>query len=240
MDRDHPGVTVTVDETRAQPDRVHEDPGAALRGFGPPGVLAVLVVFAAALAGPVVASVAVLAWAWWSHTPMHALGFRAPRSLALTLIGGAAFGILFKLVMKIVVMPLLGAPPINVPYQYLVGNTRALPAIIATILVSAAVGEEIFFRGYLFERLGTLVGRSRTALAFTVVFSASLFAAAHYAGQGVPGVQQAAIGGLVMGGLFAWRRQIWFLMIAHAAFDLTALAVIYWSWERPLAHLLFG
>ena len=214
--------------------------GAPLRGFGPIGVVAVLVVFAAALAGPIVASIAVLVWAWVSHTPMRALGFRAPRSWPLTVLGATAFGVALKLVMKIVVMPLLGAPPINAAFQYLVGNTGALPGIIATILVSAAIGEEIFFRGYLFERLGTLLGRSRAALIFTVLFSAAVFGAAHYGGQGVPGVQQAAIVGLVSGGIFAWSRQIWFLIIAHAAFDLTAVAIIYWSWERTLASLLFA
>ena len=232
-------MTVVVDEPRDRAERTDHGPGARLRGFGPVGVLAVLVVFTAALGGPVVASIAVLVWAWWSRTPMRALGFRAPTNWALTLIGGMAFGVVFKLVLKIVVMPLIGAPPINVPFQYLVGNTAALPGMVATILISAAVGEEIFFRGYLFERLGTLLGRSPAALAITVVFSAALFGVAHYGGQGVPGVQQAAIVGLVMGGIFAWSRQIWFLMIAHGAFDLTALAIIYWGWERTLASLLF-
>jgi len=28
-------------------------------------------------------------------------------------------------------------------------------------------------------------------------------------------------------------------MVAHAAFDLTALALIYWSWESAVAHFLF-
>ena len=233
-------MTVAVDET---PDRLNDPAhreGAALRGFGPLGVLAVLIVFAAALAGPIAASIAVLLWAWLSHTPMLALGFRAPRNWLLTVLGGVAFGVILKLVLKIAVMPMLGAPPINAAYQYLVGNTAALPEIVAMILISAAVGEEIFFRGYLFERLGTLLGRSRTALAFTVLFSAALFAAAHYGGQGLPGVQQAAIVGVVVGGIFAWRQAIWFLMVAHAAFDLTAVAIIYWNLERTLASLLFG
>ncbi len=29
------------------------------------------------------------------------------------------------------------------------------------------------------------------------------------------------------------------LMIAHAAFDLTALAMIYWNLETTVAHLIF-
>jgi hypothetical protein len=33
--------------------------------------------------------------------------------------------------------------------------------------------------------------------------------------------------------------RIFMLMIAHAAFDLTALAIIYWSLETAVAHLIF-
>ena len=30
------------------------------------------------------------------------------------------------------------------------------------------------------------------------------------------------------------------LMVAHAAFDLTALAIIYWDVELQVTHFLFG
>jgi len=33
--------------------------------------------------------------------------------------------------------------------------------------------------------------------------------------------------------------RIWGLMFAHAAFDLTALAIIYWDVESKVAHSLF-
>jgi membrane protease YdiL (CAAX protease family) len=72
-----------------------------------------------------------------------------------------------------------------------------------------------------------------------VVVTAVLFGAAHYAVQGVPGVQQATIVGLVFGAVFAATGEIWMLMIAHAAFDLAALAMIYWGLEYRVAHLVF-
>ncbi|TMA33009.1 MAG: CPBP family intramembrane metalloprotease, partial [Deltaproteobacteria bacterium] len=56
--------------------------------------------------------------------------------------------------MKAVVMPLFGAPAINPAYHYLAGNTAALPGMILAVIFGAGFGEEIFFRGYLFERLG--------------------------------------------------------------------------------------
>lgn len=38
---------------------------------------------------------------------------------------------------------------------------------------------------------------------------------------------------------FAVTGRIWMLMVAHAAFDLTALAVIYWNLESKVAHFRF-
>ena len=74
----------------------------------------------------------------------------------------------------------------------------------------------------------------------TVLLSTALFALAHYPDQGLPGVEQATMTGLVFGGIYAWRKQIWFLIVAHAAFDLTAIAIIYGNWEEAVARLLFG
>lgn len=210
-----------------------------LRSFGPLGVLAVLAIVAGSMAGFFVSAVLVLVWARFSDTPLGDLGFKAPRSWIVTLLGGVTFGIAFKLGAKAFVMPLLGAPAINMSYHYLTGNAQALPWIVATVLIGAGFGEEVFFRGYLFERLGTLLGPGKPALAGTILLSATLFALAHYHGQGLPGVEQATMTGLVFGGIYAWRKQIWFLMVAHAAFDLTAIAIIYWNWEEAVARLIF-
>ena len=51
--------------------------------------------------------------------------------------------------------------------------------------------------------------------------------------------EQATIVGLVFGSIFASTGRIWMLMCAHAAFDLTAYALIYWNLESTAAHLPF-
>jgi membrane protease YdiL (CAAX protease family) len=91
----------------------------------------------------------------------------------------------------------------------------------------------------MFERLGKLLGKTVVAKAGIVLLTSTLFALAHYAFQGMPGVEQAFIVGLVFGGIFAITDSLFLLMIAHAAFDLTALAVIFWDVEATLAHLIF-
>jgi membrane protease YdiL (CAAX protease family) len=53
------------------------------------------------------------------------------------------------------------------------------------------------------------------------------------------GVEQAMITGLVFGTIFARTGRIFLPMAAHAAFDLTALAIIYWDLEARVAHLVF-
>ena len=136
-------------------------------------------------------------------------------------------------------MPLLGANPINQAYHYLAGNRAALAAAVLTMIVVAGFGEETVFRGYLFERLGKLFGRGLAARIVTVLVTAAVFASLHYFGQGLAGAQQAAITGLVFGTVFAVTGRIWMLMCAHAAFDLTAVAIIYWNVESKVAHLIF-
>jgi hypothetical protein len=210
-----------------------------LRGFGPAGLLAIAVIVAGNLAGPLVGAALVIAWAIVSGTPLRALGFSRPRRWALTIVAGILLGVAFKLVMKAIVMPLLGADPINRAYHYLAGNTAALPLMLLNVIVVAGLGEEIVYRGYLFERLGKLLGRSVMAKAATVLIAAGLFGAAHYGSQGLAGVQQATIGGLVFGTAFAVTNRLWPLIIAHAALDVAAVFIIYWDLEYAIAHWVF-
>jgi membrane protease YdiL (CAAX protease family) len=142
--------------------------------------------------------------------------------------------------MKALVMPLFGAPPVNQAYHHLAGNGAAIPATLFALVVGAGFGEETLFRGFLFERFGKLFGPGTGARVAIVVLTSTWFGLDHYPVQGLPGVEQAAIVGLVFGTIFAISRRIWILMFAHAAFDLTAYALIYWNLESRVAHLLFA
>jgi len=72
-----------------------------------------------------------------------------------------------------------------------------------------------------------------------VLASAALFAVAHMVGQGRDAVIQAAFTGTIFGAIYARTRSLWMLMVAHAAFDLVAVAIIYLGLEERVAHLLF-
>jgi membrane protease YdiL (CAAX protease family) len=212
---------------------------ADLRGFGPIGILAILIIAAGNMIVAPLSAILVLVWAKWSRTPWREIGYVRPQSWIGGLVVGVVFGIAFKLLMKMLVMPLLGAPPINPAYHYLAGNPSALPGALYAIIIGAGFGEETVFRGYLFERLGKILGSGIRAKTAIVLISAVWFGLAHYPIQGLAGVEQALIVGLVFGTIFAVTGRLWMLICAHAAFDLTALAIIYWNLESAVAHLIF-
>lgn len=216
---------------------------AALRGFGPLGIIAILVILLAGnfFVGNVVVpagAILVLAWARWSRTPWRDIGYVRPRSWIAAAAAGVAFGVAFKFAMKALVMPLLGADPVNQAYHYLAGNRAMLPAAIWAMF-AAGFGEETVFRGWFFERFGKIFGVSVAAKVAVVLLTSAWFGISHYAVQGLAGTEQATIVGLVFGTIFAFAGRLFMLMCAHTAFDLTALAIIYWDLETEVAHLVF-
>lgn len=222
-------ATPTSDDRRA----------ARLRGFGAVGILAILLILAGGAVTPLLGAALVLAWARASRTPWREIGYVRPKSWTRGLVVGIVFGAVFKLAMKAIVMPLLGADPINQAYHYLVGNRAAIPGTLFTLIVGAGFGEETLFRGYFFERLGKLLGAGTAAKTSIVILTAIVFGLGHYRVQGLAGLEQATITGLVFGTIFAVTRRLWTPIIAHAAFDLTAYAIIYWNLETAVAHLIF-
>jgi membrane protease YdiL (CAAX protease family) len=230
---------MTIDAS-TQAERVPDDRfSAALRGFGPLGIIAILVILAGNFLLAPLSAILALVWVSWSRTPWREIGFVRPASWVRTVAIGIVFGSAFKLLMKMIVMPLLGADPVNHAYHYLAGNRAALPGMIFVLIVVAGFGEETLFRGYLFERFGKLFGSSVWAKVITVLITTAWFASLHYAEQGLAGVEQAVFTGVAFGTIYAITGRIWMLMVAHAAFDLMALALIYFDIESNVAHLVF-
>ena len=212
---------------------------ARLRGFGPLGILAILIILGGNFIIAPLSAILVLLWVKISRTPWRAIGYVRPGSWARTIAAGISFGIAFKFAMKAIVMPLFGAPPINQAYQFVTGNSAVIPAMLFTMIVTAGFGEETLYRGWMFERLGRLLGQSVPAKISMILITSILFASLHYPDQRWPGVEQAFVTGLIFGSIFAITGRIFMLMIAHAAFDLTALWMIYYGLETRIAHLIF-
>ena len=201
----------------------HDNFAAKLRGFGPVGVAALVII---TLLGPILeplGGLLVLLWARRSGTPWRALGFARPKSWILTIVLGLVLGFTWKVLLKSVVLPPLGAPDLNPTYHYLAGNTAALPSMVFDILAGAGFAEETVYRGFLFERLGKLLGSGRGAKLLILCITSLLFGLVHYPGQGFYGALQALLTGFLFGILYLATQRLWLSMVTHVAFDLTAL-----------------
>ena len=207
----------------------------SLKGFGPVGIIVIVVIV---LAGSLWGTALVFIWAAATHTRWSDLGFVRLQHGAIDLVVAFVAGVLFKLLMKAVVMPLLGFGPINTAYHYLVGNTAALPMMFVTVIVAAGFGEETVWRSFLFERLRAFIGPRRYTTLIIVVVTSIFFGLAHYHDQGLPGVVQATMTGLIFGTTYARIKTIWPVMVAHAAFDIAAVLIIYWNLEESIGHFL--
>jgi membrane protease YdiL (CAAX protease family) len=221
------------------PAQANDKFAVRFRGFGPIGILAILIILGGNFIMPPLSAILVLIWVKISDTPWREIGYVRPRSWGKTIVTGIVFGVALKFVMKAMVMPLFGAPPINQAYHFVTGNPAVIPIMIYTMIIIAGFGEETFYRGWMFERFGKLLGQSLFAKIAIVVITSILFASIHYPEQGIPGAEQALMTGLIFGSIFAVTGQIFMLMIAHAAFDLTALWMIYCGLETRIAHLIF-
>jgi len=82
------------------------------------------------------------------------------------------------------------------------------------VVLRAGIVEELFFRGYCIERLKTLTNNNYIAAFGSLI----PFALLHYS-QGIAGITMAFVLGLVLTGMYMWRRDLKSVMIAHFIID---------------------
>jgi len=106
------------------------------------------------------------------------------------------------------------------------GSLPGLLGMLAVAWTSAAIGEELLFRGFLQGRLRALFGGGRGAALAAVAVQAVLFGVAH-AYQGPTGILVTGAIGLVFGLLYLRIRTLWPLVIAHGVVDTIGLVALY-------------
>lgn len=196
----------------------------------------------------IAAVVAIVAVAIETRAPVRALGLSRPRSIPRTLVAGIVIGLVLlafsKLMLTPIVERLTGIPRDLSVFDFLRSNTAAFLRLLPFVWVSAAIGEEIVFRGFLIGRLEVAFGgTSRLATAAAVALSTVLFAFAH-AYQGPTGILVTGVLGFVFALLFvASGRNLWTNIIAHGVYDTGSFLLVLTSYDRVLAaigHRVFG
>jgi uncharacterized protein len=212
---------------------------AYLRGTGVAGNAELLFITATSVLFTPAAAALVLLWAWVSQTPWRRLGLYRPNNWLGAVGAGVALGIVEKLAMKALIMPMLGAPAVNSHFGYLASNPRAALFFAIYAVVGAGFAEELVFRGYLLDRIESLLVRVSGKQTIAILVSTVIFAGLHYQ-QGWSGIENAGILGLLAALIYVgFGRNLWPLVVMHAVYDLLSLVLIYFHWEAAAAHLIF-
>jgi membrane protease YdiL (CAAX protease family) len=169
-----------------------------------------------------------------SREPLSAIGFRRPVPVMMTMAWALVALAISVGVISLVIEPFLsrlaGTPADYSVYGALQGNLPATLQLIGLAWLSAAIGEEIIFRGFLIHEVAAAFGGGAAASAGGVTVGATLFGLSHY-GQGPVGVIVTGLSGLMMGAVFlASRRNIWSIILAHGLIDTLGVTTLYMGW----------
>jgi membrane protease YdiL (CAAX protease family) len=150
------------------------------------------------------------------------------RRVAGLVIAGYLGVICLNGLLVLLVFPRLGvAPPVFGALGVLKGHPELYVSWLLLAWSSAALGEELQFRGFLWSRLERLFGGGRAAAGATLIVQAGLFGLGHVY-QGLGGVLATACAGLVLGAVFlAGRRNLVACMVLHGLIDTVSLTALF-------------
>lgn len=141
--------------------------------------------------------------------PLSSIGLTFDRPLR-----AVGMGLVYTVLFILLLLGLLAIyQALGVRYGEGASIARALPVTLLTV-VRAGISEEIFYRGYLLERLAGLSGSKWVAS----IVSVAAFAGFHYS-QGWPGIVLAGVLGAAMTGLYWRKRALLPLIVAHFMVD---------------------
>lgn len=166
-----------------------------------------------------------------ARDPWSALGLGRPESWGRTLLHGGlgALAVLGagQVTMRILAALLGGETPDVSRFDGLVGNLPALLGTVAVVWITAALMEEVVYRGFLMGRLARLFGGHRRAWVAALVTSSAIFGVLHMY-QGVSGVFATGINGGILAVIYlASGRNLWAAILAHGIANTVSLTYIY-------------
>lgn len=142
-------------------------------------------------------------------------------------------GILVVFVAAQALVPQLLAPVFDVPapnmsrYDFIRGNALAAVSMALLLPLTAAIPEELVYRGFLVHQFERLYGSTRGAAILAVLSQAVIFGLVHFQ-WGLGGIVMTSIMGLVWGVAFLLcGRNLWIVILAHSAAHIALILQLY-------------
>lgn len=112
------------------------------------------------------------------------------------------------------------------------GNVQQYLVLIALSWISAGFGEEMFFRGFVITRLQTMLNRSKLSSVTAVILAALLFGYVHFYYQGLAGLVNGGVIGLIFGTFYLlYKRNLWPLVLAHGFINSLGFTGDFMGWD---------
>lgn len=174
----------------------------------------------------------------WISLRLRGLGWRAVgltcwRSWPVTIAVGVALGAALEafqlLVTQLILSRLLGKEPDLDRFRMLTGNIKMTLLFIALSWTLAAFGEELFWRGYLMNRVADLFGRTQVAWGVNLVIVNIVFGLAH-GYQGLTGWIEEGLAGIFLGLMYLRTgRNLCVPIIAHGVSDTIDMVLMFFG-----------
>ena len=176
-----------------------------------------------------------VAWASLRLRRMHwrDVGLKRPSrwlpTIGLALLIGIGYQVVDIVLIAPVLQKLTGEAVDLAQFSGIRGNLFLLIASLVVSWTLAAFIEEMFFRGYLLNRIMDIAGRQRVGIAIAIVGNSLIFGTAHFY-QGTAGVVDTALAGIVLGVLyFVAKRNLWLPILTHGVIDSVGFLLIYFG-----------
>jgi len=175
----------------------------------------------------------------WSDMGLRALpGIRAklmviPQALLVFLAFAAAVAPIL-LISKALDLTFMTQIPAGVEERWgdIAGSLPHYLLWMGIVWISAAFGEEMFFRGFLITRLQTAFAGLPMASVLAVLLPALLFGYAHMYYQGLRGLIVTGAIALAFGTMFlVFKRNLWPIILLHGIIDSIGMTSRYLNWD---------
>jgi membrane protease YdiL (CAAX protease family) len=168
------------------------------------------------------------------HLSWRDVGLKRPDKWLPTISIALLIGIGYQILDTVAISPLLqsltGKSVDLSQYSFLKGS---LPALLLSIILTwteAAFIEEMFFHGYFFNRLTDFSCNDRIGVIVALIVSSLIFGAAHTY-QGITGMLDTFLAGLMLGLLYLFaRRNLWLPILTHGILDMIGFIFLFAGW----------
>ena len=161
------------------------------------------------------------------------VGLTRYRSWRTTIVLGVVLGTVLETFQLLVTQPILtklvGRQPDLELFRMVTGNVKITLLFIALSWTLAAFGEELFWRGYLMNRVADVFGRTRAAWIVSVVAVSAVFGLAHEY-QGLAGWIEEGLAGFFLGLMYLRTgKNLSVPIITHGVCDTIDMVLIFFG-----------